>query len=241
MRHRAASATPSRPPAAGHHQSGPTDDRTHGTQQLSFFNGHYGSWCNPPQLAFLSFDREAEQCLCAAVLRPGNAVPADGTVGLLCRLLPMLRSAFPPARFLVRLDGGLRPPRSSISWMRNPCSTTWWRWRRTRCCSGTPSPRWRSRRRRAPRATAPRSAAEIAPGGEPAPSTPSPPSFAPPVAQPQPARRPHLSPVRHHPNRCARPPWSTRGRSHPVISYFTINTPTCRSRHAPCLGRRRTS
>ena len=59
---------------------------------------------------FLSFDREAEQYLCAAVLRPGNAVAADGTLGLLCRLLPLLRAAFPRARFLVRLDGGFATP-----------------------------------------------------------------------------------------------------------------------------------
>ena len=61
-------------------------------------------------LGFLSFDREAEQYLCAAVLRPGKAVAADGTLGLLCRLLPLLRAAFPRARFLVRLDGGFATP-----------------------------------------------------------------------------------------------------------------------------------
>ncbi len=52
----------------------PTDDRTHGAQQYSFFNEHYGAWCYLPQLAFLTFDRGAEQYLCAAVLRPGRAV-----------------------------------------------------------------------------------------------------------------------------------------------------------------------
>ena len=35
---------------------------------------------------------------------------ADGTLGLLCRLLPLLRAAFPRARFLVRLDGGFATP-----------------------------------------------------------------------------------------------------------------------------------
>ena len=40
------------------------------------------------------------------MLRPGKAVAADGTLSLLCRLLPMLRAAFPSTRFLVRLDGG---------------------------------------------------------------------------------------------------------------------------------------
>ena len=88
----------------------PTDDPTHGAQQLSFFNGHYGNWCYLPLLAFVSFDGEREQYLCAAVLRPGNAVASDGTVAVLSRLLPLLRCAFPRARFLVRLDGGFATP-----------------------------------------------------------------------------------------------------------------------------------
>ena len=58
----------------------PTDDRTHGAQQLTFFNGHYDSWCYLPLLAFLTFNDEKEQYLCAAVLRPGKAVAADGTL-----------------------------------------------------------------------------------------------------------------------------------------------------------------
>ena len=88
----------------------PTDDRTHGAQQLTFFNSHYDSWCYLPLLAFVRFDREVEQYLCAAVLRPGNAVAADGTLGVLSRLLPLLRCAFPRARVLVRLDGGFATP-----------------------------------------------------------------------------------------------------------------------------------
>ena len=43
----------------------PTDDATHGAQQLTFFNGHYDSWCYLPLLAFLTFDQEREQYLCA--------------------------------------------------------------------------------------------------------------------------------------------------------------------------------
>ena len=88
----------------------PTDDPTHGAQQLTMFNSYYDSWCYLPLLAFVSFDREAEQYLCAAVLRPGTAQAADGTLGVLCRLLALLRSAFPKARFLVRLDGGFAAP-----------------------------------------------------------------------------------------------------------------------------------
>ena len=63
-----------------------------------------------PLLGFLTFDRESEQYLCAALLRHGKAVASDGTVGLLSRLLPRLRRAFPRARILVRLDGGFTSP-----------------------------------------------------------------------------------------------------------------------------------
>ena len=63
-----------------------------------------------PLLAFLTFDREPEQYLCSAVLRHGKAVASEGGVALLARLLPLLRCAFPRARFLVRLDGGFASP-----------------------------------------------------------------------------------------------------------------------------------
>jgi len=88
----------------------PTDDPTHGAQQLTFFNGHYDCWCYLPLLAFLTFDDEAEQYLCAAMLRPGNAPATRGARGLLRGLLALLRIAFPKARFLVRLDGGFATP-----------------------------------------------------------------------------------------------------------------------------------
>jgi hypothetical protein len=88
----------------------PTDDPTHGAQQLTFFNGHYDCWCYLPLLAFLTFDDETEQYLCAAILRPGNVPATRGARGLLFRLLPRLRIAFPRARFLVRGDGGFATP-----------------------------------------------------------------------------------------------------------------------------------
>jgi len=39
----------------------PTDDPTHGAQQLSFFNGYYDTWCYLPVMGFVSFNDEAEQ------------------------------------------------------------------------------------------------------------------------------------------------------------------------------------
>ena len=88
----------------------PTDDRTHGAQQLTFFNGHYDTWCYLPLLAFVTFDDEREQHLVAAMLRPGNAAATDGVVGFVKRLLPRLWTAFPGARIRLRLDGGFASP-----------------------------------------------------------------------------------------------------------------------------------
>jgi len=88
----------------------PTDDPTHGAQQLTFFNAHYDCWCYLPLLAFLTFNAEAEQYLCAALLRPGNVPASCGARGLLQRLIDLLRLAFPTARLVVRLDGGFATP-----------------------------------------------------------------------------------------------------------------------------------
>jgi len=88
----------------------PTDDPTHGGQQLSFFNGHYDTWCYLPVAGFLKFNDEPEQHLFTYVLRPGNAPATLGAIGILKRLLERLVEAFPNARILVRLDGGFASP-----------------------------------------------------------------------------------------------------------------------------------
>jgi Transposase DDE domain group 1 len=88
----------------------PTDDPTHGGQQLSFFNGHYDTWCYLPVAGFLSFNREPDQYLFCYVLRPGNAPAKQGAIGILDRVIEALRAAFPKARILVRLDGGFAGP-----------------------------------------------------------------------------------------------------------------------------------
>jgi hypothetical protein len=88
----------------------PTDDPTHGAQQLTFFNGHYDTWCYLPVVGFLSFNDEAEQYLVTAVLRPGKAPAKAGAIGILGRILERVRRAFPKARLRVRLDGGFADP-----------------------------------------------------------------------------------------------------------------------------------
>ena len=81
-----------------------------GAQQLSFFNGHYDSWCYLPVVGFVSFNDEPEQYLCAAVLRPGNVTAAVGAVGILRRLIVLIRYFLPGVRIRVRLDGGFAKP-----------------------------------------------------------------------------------------------------------------------------------
>src|SRR5436309_11981842 len=88
----------------------PTDDPTHGAQQLTFFNWHYDTYCYLPMVGFLTFDQEAEQYLVAAVLRPGNAPGSAGAIGILRRLMARVGEAFPKARIRVRLDGGFASP-----------------------------------------------------------------------------------------------------------------------------------
>lgn len=88
----------------------PTDDPTHGQQELSFFNGHYDPWCYLPVVGTLTFNAERTQHLVTAILRPGNAPATAGARGVLRRLFRKLREAFPDAKLRVRLDGGFATP-----------------------------------------------------------------------------------------------------------------------------------
>ena len=88
----------------------PTDDPTHGAQQLSFFNGHYGTFCFLPMVGTLQFDHEPDKYLFAVVLRPGNVPCSRGAIGILTRVIARLRQAFRKPRIRVRLDGGFASP-----------------------------------------------------------------------------------------------------------------------------------
>ena len=88
----------------------PTVDPTHGGQQLTFFNGFHDTSCYLPLAGFPAFDDEVEQYLFCHVLRAGNAAAKRGCIGVLGRLLPRLRRAFPGARLRIRLDGGFSGP-----------------------------------------------------------------------------------------------------------------------------------
>lgn len=88
----------------------PTDDPTHGAQQLALFNGHYDTWCYLPVAGFIRFDEEPEQYLFTYVLRGGRAPAKQGAIGILKRVFTRLHAAFPKAELRVRLDGGFAYP-----------------------------------------------------------------------------------------------------------------------------------
>jgi hypothetical protein len=88
----------------------PTDDRTHGQQEFSFYQGHYGGYCYLPLIGTLQLDDEADQSLFAAVLRPGSVGAVRGFIAVLRRTLPIVRRAFPKADILIRLDAGFLGP-----------------------------------------------------------------------------------------------------------------------------------
>jgi hypothetical protein len=88
-----------------------TDDPTHGQQEFTFFNRHYDTYCYLSLLGFISFDDEPEQYLLTALLRPSNVTEKSPVVlGLLARLVGLVRTAWPKAIINVRLDGGFACP-----------------------------------------------------------------------------------------------------------------------------------
>ena len=61
-------------------------DSTHGAVRLSFLNWHNDTWCSLAVMGLVSFNDEAEQYLCAALLRSGNVTAAVGGVEFQRRL-----------------------------------------------------------------------------------------------------------------------------------------------------------
>lgn len=88
----------------------PTDDPTYGDQQLTFFNAHYDTWCYLPMITTIQFEDEPDQYQVAPVLRAGNAKGSLGAIGILKRLVPRLRIAFPNATLYARMDGAFATP-----------------------------------------------------------------------------------------------------------------------------------
>ena len=88
----------------------PTDDLTHGQQQYSLFNTHYGGHCFLPILVFAQHVEGGPQYLLAAVLRPGKSPTGRISATLLRWVVRRLQEAFSECKIEVRMDGGLSAP-----------------------------------------------------------------------------------------------------------------------------------
>ena len=99
-----------RPPRLIRIDVDPTCDPTYGQQEFSAFNGYYDTRCYLPLLVSVSFNAEPTKYLVAAVLRPGNASARKGTLGVVRRLVELLREYFPQARLRLRADGEFAVP-----------------------------------------------------------------------------------------------------------------------------------
>ena len=76
-----------------------TCDPVHGYQQLSFFNGFYGTYCYIPMFVF-----DESGFPLAALLRPGNSDVGGDAANVLRRIFPILRSAWPSVAIEFRAD-----------------------------------------------------------------------------------------------------------------------------------------
>jgi len=99
-----------RPPRLIRIDVDPTCDPTYGQQEFSVFNGFYATSCYLPLLVTISFDQEPTKFLVAAVLRPGNAAALPGTLGVLRRLVALIRRHFPGVRLRLRADSAFAVP-----------------------------------------------------------------------------------------------------------------------------------
>lgn len=83
-----------------------TADITHGQQELSFYNHHYGNYCYLPLLVF----EAGTGALVTAVLRPGKRPTGAENAMIMKRVLRLLRQHWPLTHILVRGDGHFSNP-----------------------------------------------------------------------------------------------------------------------------------
>ena len=83
-----------------------TDDPTHGSQQLSMFNGYYGQFMYN---ALFFHDGQTGQII-VPVLRPGNSHANKWYVAILKRVITKIRSDYPSMRSIIRADSGFSCP-----------------------------------------------------------------------------------------------------------------------------------
>ena len=83
-----------------------SEDRTHGQQELSFYNHHYGSHCYLPLFLFEGLSGK----FITAVLRPGKRPTGRENAAIIARVVRRLRQAWPDTHIVLRGDGHFSNP-----------------------------------------------------------------------------------------------------------------------------------
>lgn len=83
-----------------------SEDRTHGQQELAFYNRHYASHCYLPLFLFEGLSGR----LITAVLRPGKRPSGRENVAIIGRVVQRLRQAWPNTHIVLRGDGHFANP-----------------------------------------------------------------------------------------------------------------------------------
>jgi len=78
-----------------------TCDEVHGYQQLSFFNGYYGTYCYAPLFVFTDCGFPL-----ASLLRPGHENPVSDAIRMLRYIIGELRRAWPGVKIELTADAG---------------------------------------------------------------------------------------------------------------------------------------
>ena len=84
-----------------------TDDETHGTQQLSLFNGYYNEHCYLPLFIFEGQSGK----LITSILRPGTRPDGAQIRAIIKRVIKRIRKAWPTVGILVRGDSHFATPK----------------------------------------------------------------------------------------------------------------------------------
>jgi hypothetical protein len=93
----------------------PSEDPTHGQQELALFNAHYGGYCYLPLFVFASVPGEGEQYLISAELPEGHTRDEEAILATLQRLVEALRAKWP----------GVKVVRRGAAWFAVPAIYDW--------------------------------------------------------------------------------------------------------------------
>ena len=88
----------------------PSEDPTHGQQELAFYHGYYRCYCYLPLFVFARVRGEREQYLVSAELMPSKPKDNAALLTTLKRLVAALRERFPAVRLIFRGDSWFATP-----------------------------------------------------------------------------------------------------------------------------------